>query len=116
MHALVYEVRLVSPSVSGGKFWEARLFEDSRIQVCFGALRSSGQTQEKRFADRHRAFNYLDTKIQEKKRKGYQLERQKYASSPTPAPASKPAVRQRSEAKPSIRLAEDNDLALRWDF
>ena len=114
MHALVYEVRLVSPSISGGKFWEARLFEDSRIQVCFGALRSSGQTQEKRFADRHRAYHYLDTKIQEKKRKGYQLERQKYASSPAPAP--KPAVRQSSEAKPSVSLAEDNNLALRWDF
>ena len=115
MHALIYEVRLVSPSASGGKFWEARLFGDSHIQVRFGALSSSGQTQEKRFADRSQAYHYLDAKIQEKKRKGYHLDRQKYASSPAPAP--KPVGRLNSETNPaSVSLTVDNELALRWDF
>lgn len=114
MHALIYEVRLVSPSVSGGKFWTAELYENGLLQVRFGALRSAGQIQEKRFADRHRAFAYLDVKIQEKKRKGYQVERQKFAS--TPEPARKPTPKPNAREKPSVVPAVDNELALRWDF
>jgi predicted DNA-binding WGR domain protein len=114
MHAVIYAVRLTSPSASGGKFWTAALYETGLLQVRFGALRSSGQTQEKRFADRNRAFAYLDAKIQEKKRKGYQLESQRFAS--TPEPAAKPIPKPNTGEKPRVSPAVDSELALRWDF
>ncbi|MDO3376522.1 WGR domain-containing protein [Geoalkalibacter halelectricus] len=114
MHTLIYAVRLVSPSVSGGKFWTAELYENGLLQVSFGALRSSGQTHEKRFADRNRAYAYLDAKIQEKKRKGYQVGHQKYAS--TPEPAATPTPKPNTVEKPRVSPAVDSELALRWDF
>ena len=63
-------VSLESPSVSGGKFWKAKL-NGNKVTTQWGKLNTNGQTKEFTFDTPAEATMYYTKKVNEKYNKGY---------------------------------------------
>lgn len=64
------ECILIQQEEQHNKFWAGRL-ENKTVYIRWGRLGTKGQSQEKEFAGEYAAANFLQTKFNEKKRKGY---------------------------------------------
>jgi len=61
----------VCDSVSGGKFWRVCL-DGNTVFIAFGKLETEGQNTFKDFETSEQAEKFMNKKIQEKQKKGYQ--------------------------------------------
>ncbi len=59
--------------VGGGhdKFWRIQQFQDGHVETHYGRNGTNGQTTTKRFPDWASARDFLESKVDEKRRKGY---------------------------------------------
>lgn len=76
MAAVIRTEMLVMANVDGNnnKFWKVEQFDDHSVQVTNGRVGSSGQLQPlKSFPSQDKATRFVESKINEKKKGGYQL-------------------------------------------
>lgn len=70
---VVREVRLILSDVinNNNKFWTATLHEDNSVFVRWGRVGDAGQSQTKNHPSRSAAERFIESKVREKKGKGY---------------------------------------------